>query len=113
MSCCRGTKSRQLANEQIVVNHKEKDARAIRDARITAIVLGFVGLFLLALSFTLFGVGTLPHHVLMGLGLISYLGGALVCCMSVGVLCGMVVFIAIASVRSCQNKFRNASLFSL
>lgn len=75
-----------------------------RDARITAFVLGMLSLFLFALSFVFFGIGTLPPTTLMGLGMFPYLGGALLNFTALGLVFGTLVFVAISSVRSCQDS---------
>ena len=75
-----------------------------RNARITALALGFISLFLFAGSFVLFGMGTLSPNFLMGLGIFPYLGGALLSFIAVGILCGMLIYAAIASVRVCQKE---------
>ena len=74
-----------------------------RDARITAFVLGMLSLLLFALSFVFFGLGTLPPTTLMGLGMFPYLGGALLNFTALGLVLGTLVFVAISSVRSCDQ----------
>jgi len=98
------------------VDHKLLEYRTLvyrsqeRDARITALVLGFLTLFLFACSAILFGLGTLSPTFLMGLGIFPYFGGAVLSFIALGILCGTLVFVAIASVRSCQKKKQEALL---
>jgi hypothetical protein len=102
-SCCsvvdtNVTDSRLIENRVQVYTVKE------RDARITAIALGLLAVFLFAASFVLFGMGTLSPTTLMGLGMLPYLGGALLSCIGIGIVCGMFLFGIISAVRNCHKE---------
>jgi uncharacterized membrane protein required for colicin V production len=75
-----------------------------KDARITAIALGFLSIFLFACSCALFGLGTLSPTAFMGLGMIPYLGGTFLSFLSAGLVGGVLFFATTASIRDCQKK---------
>lgn len=95
-----------LKHTYFVQRHEE------RNARITALALGFVALFLFACASILFGLGSLGPTYFMGLGLFPSLGGVMFSCISVTVLAGAAVFAAIAAVRSCEKARTRAALES-
>jgi hypothetical protein len=102
-SCCFVQHKQNLDLQWINYNASVCDYKA-HNARITAIALGFLTIFLLAGSFVLFGLGTLPPTFLMGLGVLPYLGGAFLSFVALGVLFGMLIFIALAAVRTSQKE---------
>ncbi len=75
-----------------------------KNARITALVLGFISLLLFSAGYALFGMGTLSPTFLVGLGLFPYLAGALLTFIGLGLIIGMLVFVAIAAVRTSQKE---------
>lgn len=104
MFCCsRSTYPQEILNidPDKAISKLENKAR---DARITAIVLSMITLFLFAAAFTLYGVGTLSPTALMGLGMFPYLGGVLINFVGLGVLCGSVLFATIYGIRNCQKE---------
>jgi Trk-type K+ transport system membrane component len=111
MFCCRTDSQPPKCNdlpsiEPNLTSYSNKE----RDARITAIVLALLSLFLLAAAFVLFGVGTLPPTAMMGLGMFSYLGGVFLGFVALGILTGSFVFVAITAVRTSQREHWQAEL---
>lgn len=100
--------------DQGVISEQVKghDARA-RDLRITAFATAMITVFILAVSYALFGLGSLPPTTLMGLGMFPALGGTFLGFLAIGTAVSSFVFLAISGVESDQKrkwKFRGKAL---
>ena len=101
LSCCsihhkNNEDPRDIEYAKLVHAHKAQNSR------ITALALSMITLFLFAVSFVLFGLGTLSPTFLMGLGMFPYLGGAFLSFLGLGTLCGAIAFAALSAIRTCQ-----------
>ncbi len=104
MFCCSSSPSPKVEDPSNLGKSRVLLGLKARDARITAIILSLLTLFLYASSFVLYGVGTISPTALLGLGIFPYLGGALFNFVGIGLLCGSVIFAAISGVQTCRKE---------
>jgi hypothetical protein len=97
------TQQTQVVDRRVAEHNILLYEHKARNARITALALCFISLFLFTAAFVLWGMGTLSPTFMMGLGIFPYLGGALLSYIALAVHIGMLAFAAIALVRTCQR----------
>lgn len=78
----------------IVPIDKEAEGQKFREARVTAIALALIALFLAGFGLMLMGVGTTPSTMTFGFGIFPYLIGSLLGFLSVGVVLSSVPCVA-------------------
>lgn len=93
----------EIRDPQVIQSKIAHCERKAQDAKITAIVLAMITLILFAISFVLFGVGTLPATTLSGLGMFYYLGGVFLSFLGLGLLGGGTVCGTLYGIRSHQK----------
>lgn len=75
------------------------------EMRITAMALAIISIVFLSVSLALFGVGTLPPEMILGLGVFPSLAGFFLSAVGAGIFLGSVSVCALSIVRSCQHRY--------